>query len=91
MRIWSQALTRRSLVMKVGLMVGFFVLHPKVIDHIDDDATIWEREPVERLANEGQLMGFRHQGFWSCMDTLKEKTMLEEMWNSGQAKWKIWP
>ena len=69
---------------------GFFVLHPKVIDHIDDDATIWEREPVERLARDGQLMGFRHQGFWSCMDTLKEKTMLEELWNAGQAKWKVW-
>ncbi|GJL51103.1 glucose-1-phosphate cytidylyltransferase [Candidatus Nitrospira salsa] len=69
---------------------GFFVLHPDVIDFIAGDETIWEREPVEQLACKGQLMGFKHQGFWSCMDTLKEKTMLEELWSSGQAKWKVW-
>jgi glucose-1-phosphate cytidylyltransferase len=69
---------------------GFFVLHPRAIDYIDDDQTIWEREPVERLAKDGQLMGFRHTGFWSCMDTLKEKNILEELWNTGQALWKIW-
>lgn len=69
---------------------GFFVLHPKVIDVIDNDDTAWEREPVERLARSGQLVGYKHKGFWSCMDTLKEKSMLEELWNSGQAQWKIW-
>ena len=69
---------------------GFFVLHPKVIDYIDGDATIWEREPVEQLASDGQLMGFRHQGFWSCMDTLKEKKFLEDLWTSGKAPWMIW-
>jgi glucose-1-phosphate cytidylyltransferase len=69
---------------------GFFVLHRHVIDYIDDDATVWERDPVERLTREGELMGYRHYGFWSCMDTLKEKNMLEEIWASGKAPWKIW-
>jgi len=69
---------------------GFFVLQPEVLDYIDDDATIWEKTPIERLASFGQLMGFRHRGFWSCMDTLKEKTMLEELWCSGKSPWKIW-
>jgi glucose-1-phosphate cytidylyltransferase len=68
---------------------GFFVLHPRAIDYIDNDETIWERDPVERLAKDGQLMGFQHTGFWSCMDTLKEKNFLEDLWNSGKAPWKI--
>ncbi len=69
---------------------GFFILSPKSIGYIRGDESIWEREPVERLAQDGQLMGFRHQGFWSCMDTLKEKTTLEELWGSGKAPWKVW-
>lgn len=69
---------------------GYFVLNPRVIDYIDDDETIWERTPVERLAHDGQLMGYRHYGFWSCMDTLKEKKDLEDIWNSGKAPWRIW-
>jgi glucose-1-phosphate cytidylyltransferase len=69
---------------------GFFVLNPQVLDYIDDDETIWEHDPVERLARDGQLMGYRHHGFWSCMDTLKEKNILEELWASGKAPWKIW-
>jgi len=69
---------------------GFFVLHPRVIDYIEDDTTVWERDPVERLARDQQLMGFRHTGFWSCMDTLKEKNFLEELWNSGKAPWQVW-
>lgn len=69
---------------------GFFVLNPKVIDYIENDETDWERIPVERLAYDGQLMGYRHYGFWSCMDTLKEKKYLEELWNSNKAPWKIW-
>jgi glucose-1-phosphate cytidylyltransferase len=69
---------------------GFFVLNAGVIDHIKGDETVWEREPIERLAQEGQLMGYRHQGFWSCMDTLKEKHYLEELWSSGKAPWKVW-
>ena len=69
---------------------GFFVLHPKVIDYIEGDDSIWERDPVEKLAHDGQLVGYRHYGFWSCMDTLKEKNYLEELWHSGKAPWKIW-
>jgi len=69
---------------------GFFVLNYTVIDYIEKDETIWEREPLERLSQEGELMGFRHPNFWSCMDTLKEKNSLEELWASGKAPWKIW-
>ncbi|MBD3243635.1 MAG: glucose-1-phosphate cytidylyltransferase [Chitinivibrionales bacterium] len=69
---------------------GFFVLSPRVIDYIDNIETMWEKEPVEQLVRDGQLMGFRHTGFWSCMDTLKEKRYLEELWNSGAAPWKVW-
>ena len=63
----------------------------KVIDMIDGDATIWEREPMERLAASGQLMAFEHNGFWQPMDTLREKTQLEALWQSRQAPWKVWP
>lgn len=70
---------------------GFFVLNRQVIDHIEGDGTIWERGPIERLAKDGELMGYRHNGFWSCMDTLKEKNSLEAMWEDGNAPWKIWP
>ena len=69
---------------------GYFVLNRKAIDYIDGDETIWEREPVVRLAHDGELVGYRHNGFWSCMDTIKEKNMLEELWASGKAPWKIW-
>jgi glucose-1-phosphate cytidylyltransferase len=69
---------------------GFFVLNAGVIDYIQDDETIWERDPVEQLAYNGQLMGYRHYGFWSCMDTLKEKNFLEQLWHSGKAPWKLW-
>jgi glucose-1-phosphate cytidylyltransferase len=69
---------------------GFFVLSPKVIDLIDGDSTIWEREPLERLAESGQLKAFPHEGFWQCMDTLRDKTHLEELWASGKAPWKVW-
>ncbi|MDR7540380.1 MAG: glucose-1-phosphate cytidylyltransferase [Armatimonadota bacterium] len=69
---------------------GYFVLNRKAIDYVDGDDTVWERDAVVRLARDGQLMGYRHPGFWSCMDTLKEKNMLEELWNSGRAPWKIW-
>jgi len=69
---------------------GFFVLSPRVIDYIGDDSTIWEREPMERLAREGQLAAFLHQGYWHPMDTLRDKTQLEELWASGNAPWKQW-
>ena len=70
---------------------GFFVLQPEVIDYIDGDQTEWEREPMERLAADGQLMAYRHDSFWQAMDTLRDKRQLEAMWTSGRAPWKVWP
>ena len=69
---------------------GFFVLSPKVIDYIENDGTVWEKEPMERLAREGQLTAYHHSGFWQAMDTLRDKTHLEELWSSGSAPWKVW-
>jgi len=69
---------------------GFFVLSPKVIDYISSDETIWEREPLERLAGEGQLAAYRHHGFWQPMDTLRDKNELEGLWARGAAPWRIW-
>lgn len=69
---------------------GFFVLEPGVIDFIDGDETIFEREPLERIARAGQLMAFRHDGFWQPMDTVREKQLLHDLWESGRAPWKIW-
>ena len=70
---------------------GFFVLNGKAIDYINDDQTVWEKDPLEGLARDGQMMGYRHYGYWSCMDTLKEKNTLEELWNTKNAPWKVWP
>ena len=69
---------------------GYFVLSPGVFDYLDGDATVWEREPLERLAADGKLSAFVHRGFWHPMDTLRDKTLLEEYWNSGRAPWKVW-
>lgn len=69
---------------------GFFVLNPKVIPYIKEDATIWEKEPMETLAKENQLQAFFHQGFWQPMDTLRDKNHLEELWKNGKAPWKSW-
>lgn len=69
---------------------GFFVLSPKVLDLIENDQSSWEGAPLESLASMGQLMAFEHQGFWRPMDTLRDKTQLEELWSSGKAPWKIW-
>ena len=69
---------------------GFFVLSPKTIDLIDGDATVWEREPLERLSASGELDAFRHEGFWHPMDTLRDKSYLDELWRTNTAPWKIW-
>jgi len=69
---------------------AFFVLEPEVFDYIDGDDTQWEREPMERLAKDGQLMAYKHTSFWQCMDTLREKHILETLWQSGKAPWKTW-
>ena len=68
---------------------AFFVLEPAVLDYIEGDDTQWEREPMENLAREGQLMAYRHEGFWQCMDTLRDKVLLEKLWQSGDAPWKV--
>jgi len=75
-----------------GAMIngGFFVLSPSVLDLIRDDHTTWEREPIEMLAADGQLTVFQHTGFWQPMDTLRDKTHLEELWAAGTAPWKVW-
>lgn len=69
---------------------GFFVCEPNVIDYVQGDATIWEKEPMEKLATDGQMMSFKHDGFWKPMDTLRDKFELEKEWQSNHAPWKIW-
>lgn len=69
---------------------AFFVVEPGVFDYIGGDQTQWEREPLERLARDGQLMAYKHESFWQCMDTLRDKVLLEELWQSGKAPWKLW-
>jgi glucose-1-phosphate cytidylyltransferase len=69
---------------------GFFVLEPGVFDYVAGDATVWEREPLEKLAADGQLSAFIHEGFWQPMDALRDRVLLEELWASGAAPWKIW-
>jgi len=69
---------------------GFFVLEPEVFDLIKGDATVWEREPLEQLAQNAQLSAFKHRGFWQPMDTLRDKLKLEQLWDSGHAPWKVW-
>lgn len=69
---------------------AFFVLEPGVFDYIEGDDTHWDREPLERLSRDGQLMAYRHTSFWQCMDTLRDKRLLEELWQKGNAPWKVW-
>jgi len=69
---------------------AFFVLEPQVFNYIEGDDTSWEKGPLERLAHEGELMAYRHDSFWQCMDTLREKVILEELWAAGNAPWKTW-
>ena len=69
---------------------GFMVLKPEIFDYLKDDNTIFEREPLEQLAKEGQLMSYLHEGFWQCMDSMREKNLLDSLWASGEAPWKNW-
>ena len=69
---------------------GFMVLEPKIFDYLENDATVFEKKPLESLAKEGQLVSYIHNGFWQCMDTKREKDELEKMWNTGDAPWKLW-
>jgi glucose-1-phosphate cytidylyltransferase len=69
---------------------AFFVLEPEIFDYIEGDDTQWEKEPLERLAADGQLMAYRHTSFWQCMDTIRDKLLLEKLWQEGNAPWKTW-
>lgn len=69
---------------------AFFVLEPEVFDYVDDDSGPWEGTPIERLVKDSQLMAYRHDGFWQCMDTMREKVYLEGLWRDGTAPWKVW-
>jgi glucose-1-phosphate cytidylyltransferase len=69
---------------------GFFVLEPSVIDLIADDTVVWEKQPLEDLAAQKQLHAYKHEGFWQCMDTVRDKLLLESLWESGSAPWKSW-
>jgi glucose-1-phosphate cytidylyltransferase len=70
--------------------IGFMVCNPETIDYILGDQTSFEREPLEHIAKDGQLMCYRHDGFWQCMDTMRDKEKLENLWTSGEAPWKVW-
>ncbi len=74
----------------VPINAGYMVLNRKVFDYIEGDETVFEREPLERLAREGELMSYNHRGFWQCMDNMREKYLLEKLWSQGQAPWKVW-
>ena len=69
---------------------GFMVMNPGIFNYLEDDTTVFEKKPMQRLAEEGELMAYSHEGFWQCMDTQREMKKLEEMWESGRAPWKIW-
>ncbi len=69
---------------------GFFVLEPQVFDYLNGDATVLEGSPLENLARDGQLMAYKHEGFWQCMDTVRDRQLLEGLWSSGRAPWKKW-
>ena len=70
--------------------IGYMVCQPEFIDYIEGDDTVLEKAPLERVAKEGQLMAYKHHGFWQCMDTVREKEMLEKLWAQGKAPWKVW-
>ena len=69
---------------------GFFAAQPEIIDYIKNDMTIFEREPLEKLAKEGNLFAYKHKGLWKCMDTQRDKLQLNQMWETGNAVWKVW-
>jgi glucose-1-phosphate cytidylyltransferase len=72
------------------ISAGFFVLESKIFDYLSGDEDVWEQQPLRRLSEEGQLVAYRHEGFWAAMDTLRDKTHLEELWSSNRAPWKVW-
>ncbi len=85
-----RAFREKSLSDGALINAGYMVLEPEIFSYIDDDDTIFEREPLERLASQGQLMSYTHRGFWQCMDNAREKEILENIWDAGKAPWKKW-
>lgn len=85
-----QSFREKSKADSAPINAGFMVLEPQVFDYLTGDDCIFEQEPLKRLAEEGQLMSYQHRGFWQCMDTLREKIELENLWKSGKAPWKVW-
>ena len=75
---------------RVSINAGYMVLEPKIFDYIEGDNTVFEREPLEKIASEGELMSYLHTGYWQCMDTKRERDMLEKLWQSDNAPWKSW-
>ena len=69
---------------------GYFVLEPGVLDYISDDSTVWEQEPMQKLARDGNMSAYKYSGFWHAMDTLRDKIVLDDLWKSGKAPWKVW-
>ena len=73
-----------------AINAGFMVLEPQIFDYLDGDETVFETKPLEKLVNEGQLMSYRHTGYWQCMDSMREKQILENLWEQRKAPWKVW-
>ena len=71
-------------------MVVFFVMKPEIFEYIEGDNTVWEKEPLENLAREGHVVAYKHYDFWKCVDTLRDKIELENLWDAGNPKWKVW-
>ena len=84
------AFREKSLVDSAPINAGYMVLEPEIFDYIKGDDTVFERDPLEKVAAEGELMSYIHNGYWQCMDTKREKDMLENLWQSGKAPWKSW-
>lgn len=80
----------KSMSDRVSINAGYMVLEPKIFDYIEGDNTVFEREPLEKIASEGELMSYLHTGYWQCMDTKRERDMLEKLWQSDNAPWKSW-
>lgn len=85
-----KAFREKSMADGSRINAGYMVLEPEIFDYIDGDSTVFEQEPLRRLAEKGQLDAYKHNGFWQCMDTKREMEMLENMWTSGNAPWKVW-
>ena len=80
----------QTCALPILINAGYMVLNRKIFDYLEDDTTIFERQPMEKLASMGELMSYQHNGFWQCMDTLRDKEYLENLWRKGETPWKVW-